>query len=280
MEILSKPQIGAATLAGLYFLFPPLSSGGTWGQYVTHSEFAQSRTAPPTRFRTGVTKHPEAFALQPSPARQATQTAGPVAIPVVDPHTVFGSALASCDKLAEASEAPALPGSRGEVKLDRCYRGRDHFVCSFNALMAEASSLLENYTKITNTNYPELSNLEDICRIKPETLAIDLQSATDFNTRFKEVKAQYVARLGCASSIQQSFRDVTLSDMAQAPDLLKSMIDTIEGDMKGVVAVQAQVAGLAEKIDASQKAMNTIQKVHRSMCAKNQIRDAENRTTR
>jgi hypothetical protein len=120
MEILSKPQIGAATLAGLYFLFPPLSSGGTWGQYVTHSEFAQSRTAPPTRFRTGVTKHPEAFALQPSPARQATQTAGPVAIPVVDPHTVFGSALASCDKLAEASEAPALPGSRGEVKLDRC----------------------------------------------------------------------------------------------------------------------------------------------------------------
>jgi hypothetical protein len=272
--------VGSATLTGLYFLFPPFSSGGAWGQYLTRSEFAQSRTAPLAKFRTGGTKHPEAFVLQPAPAHPSAPTVVPIAMPVADPNSALGSTLASCDKASEGFEALVLPGARGEVKLDRCYRGRDHFVCSFNALMAEASSLLENYTKITNANYPELSNLEGICRIKPETLAIDLQSAADFNTRFKELKAQYVARLGCASSIQQSFRDATLSDMTQAPDLLKSMFDTIEGDMKGVVAVQAQVAGLAERIDSSQKAMNTIQKVHRSMCAKNQIKDAENQATR
>ena len=70
--------------------------------------------------------------------------------------------------------------------------------------------------------------------------------------------------------------------LAQAPDLLKSMIDTIEGDMKGVTIIQAQVAGLAEKIDASQKAINTIQKVHRTMCAKNLAMgtDAESRPAR
>jgi hypothetical protein len=73
-----------------------------------------------------------------------------------------------------------------------------------------------------------------------------------------------------------------LSDMTQAPDLLKSMIDTIEADMRGVTGIQAQVGELAEKIDVSKKAMETIQKVHRAMCAKSQpIRaDAEDSAAR
>jgi hypothetical protein len=58
------------------------------------------------------------------------------------------------------------------------------------------------------------------------------------------------------------------------------MIDTIEGDVKGVSAIQAQVAGLADRIDASQKAMNTILKVHRAMCANDQTVDTENRAAR
>jgi hypothetical protein len=58
------------------------------------------------------------------------------------------------------------------------------------------------------------------------------------------------------------------------------MIDTIEGDIKGVADTQAQATGLAEKIDTSEKAIITIQKVHRTMCAKNQITDAQNRAAR
>src|ERR1700730_2301969 len=42
----------------------------------------------------------------------------------------LGTARASCDKGAEIPEALTLPGARGEVKLDRCYRGRDQLVCS------------------------------------------------------------------------------------------------------------------------------------------------------
>ena len=152
-------------------------------------------------------------------------------MPVPDANSALGSALASCDKPSEGFEALALPGARGEVKFDRCYRGRDHLVCSFGALLAEARSLLENYQRIIDTKYPDLSNLEGVCGIKSDTLATDLESATDFNARFKALKAQYDARVSCASRVQQSFRDLTLSDMAQAPDLLKSMIETIEGDI-------------------------------------------------
>jgi hypothetical protein len=51
------------------------------------------------------------------------------------------------------------------------------------------------------------------------------------------------------------------------------MIDSIEGDGKDLSAVQAQVVEVAGKIDASQKAMVTIGKIHQAMCF-NQRTDA------
>jgi len=198
-----------------------------------------------------------------------------VTIPAVDPNSALGSTLASCDKLSDGSEPVGLPGARGEITLDRCYRGRDHLICSFNALLTEARSLLENYKQITEANYPEFVNLEAICRIPSSTLAMDLERATEFNARFKALALQYQARVSCVRSVQQSFKNVTLSDMTQAPDLLKSMMETIEGDIKGASDVQIQAAGLAEKIDGSRKAMITIQKVHRTMCAKSQVMDVK-----
>jgi hypothetical protein len=65
--------------------------------------------------------------------------------------------------------------------------------------------------------------------------------------------------------VEQSFRDVTLTGMTQAPSILKSMIDSIEDDIKGVSAAQAQVAELADKMNSSHKAILTIQKIHRAM---------------
>src|SRR5438045_7103776 len=137
MSISLKLRIaGSVSLAGIYLLFPPFSSGDAWGQYLTRSEFAQSRTVPTNKFRTGgTTKHLQVFALQPAPVQRAAPTVVPVAIPVADPDSALGRALASCDKLSEGFEAPALPGARGDVKLDRCYRGPDHLVCSFSALL-------------------------------------------------------------------------------------------------------------------------------------------------
>ena len=53
--------------------------------------------------------------------------------------------------------------------------------------------------------------------IKPDNLVADLQNANDFTSRFKALKAEYDARVSCATKIGQSLRDVTLPDMAQAP---------------------------------------------------------------
>src|SRR5207245_11354538 len=97
---------------------------------------------------------------------------------------VSGKALAYCDKESESSEALTLPGAKGEVKLDRCYRGRDHLVCSFNALLKEAKSLIDDYGKIVEAHYPEVSNVGGICGIKPDGLAAAQQNATAFTTPF------------------------------------------------------------------------------------------------
>ena len=214
---------------------------------------------------------PSAVALQ---ERQAVQRqSNPSAVtPLVTQQTggALGTALASCEKESESSETLALPGARGEVKLDRCYRGRDHLVCSFNALLGEARSLIEEYGRIVEAHYPNVSNVAAVCDIKPDALSSDLRNATDFMSRFKALKAEYDARSSCATKIGQSLKDVTLPDMAQAPEILRSMIDSLEGDLKGVSVVQAKVVELAQTIDSSQKAITTIQKIHRIMCVKGQ----------
>jgi hypothetical protein len=221
--------------------------------------------------------------VQPVTGQPTSPEPVPVALPVREPTAgALGTALTACDKGSESPEALTLPGARGEVRLDRCYRGRDHLVCSFGALLKEAKSLLEDYAKIVEARYPDVGNVDGVCGIKPDNLATDLQNATDFTNRFKALKAEYDARTNCATKIGQSLRDVTLPDMAQAPGILKSMIDAIEADVKGVSAVEARVVELAEKIDSSQKAMVTIRKIHRTMCLKDQhaISQVEERVTR
>jgi hypothetical protein len=255
---------GSAAVAGLYLLSPAFWSSVAWGQQNQPQVQTEPRTQRP---RANPIVQPKP--VQPSPPTSPPNLS-PVVLPVTDPNSALGSALASCDKGSEASEPLSLPGARGEVTLDRCYQGRDHLICSFNTLRTEAISLLENSRKIVEAKYPDVSNLDSVCSIKPNTLATDMQNAADFNTRFKALKTEYDARINCANRVEQSLRDVTLRDMAQAAGIIKSMIDSIEGDMKNVSAVQAQVVELADNIGSSQKAMLTIQKIHRTMCVRDQ----------
>ena len=66
------------------------------------------------------------------------------------------------------------------------------------------------------------------------------------------------------------------------PLVRQAMIDSIEGDVKGVSVVQAKVVELADKIETSQKAIVTIRKIHRTMCLKDQrtVSQAEDRVSR
>ena len=226
-------------------------SDNGWGQQRAHSTHRAQRatTVAPSE--------------QEKPAIAAATPA-----PVVDPSTALGQALAACDKLSETAGSFVLPGLKGEVTLDRCYKGRDRLVCVFDAVISEAKSLMDSYTKIVDAKYPELNSVESICKLKRDVLATDITGADDFTKRFAVLKSEYEAGAKCAANVKQGFRDVVLTDMAQPPEILKSMNDSIDTDINRVSQVENQAVELAGKMQAAVKAMRTVDKIHRTMCFK------------
>ena len=186
---------------------------------------------------------------------------------LIDPNSAFGNALATCDKEQEEDNF-GLPGLKGEVRLDRCYRGRKQLVCRNNAILAESKLLTDEFTRIVEQRYPDVTNLEAICKIAFDVLVKDAAGSSEFGKRFAATRSEYDARNGCATKVKQSIQDVTLPDLIQAPEVLKSMIEAVDQEINRVSVVQEQVAGLAVKIEASQKAISVLQKIHKAMCMK------------
>jgi hypothetical protein len=220
-------------------------------QQLAQARRTATRVNPPERTNTTPDTTPVPAAL-PSPA--------------IDNTSALGQALAACNQGAAVQEAFTLPGLKGEVTLDRCYKGRAHLICVFTALSTEAKSLTDSYSKIVAANYPELTTVDGVCKLSPEILASHIAGSEDFAKRFKELKSQYGATTNCAGNVEQAFKNVTLADMTQAPEVLKSMIASIEGDVAKVSKVDEQISNLAEKMELSNKAMKTVTKIYHAMC--------------
>jgi hypothetical protein len=220
-------------------------------QQLAQARRTATRVNPPERTNTTPDTTPVPAAL-PSPA--------------IDNTSELGQALAACNQGAAVQEAFTLPGLKGEITLDRCYKGRAHLICVFTALSTEAKSLTDSYSKIVDANYPELTTVDGVCKLSPETLASHIAGSEDFAKRFKEVKSQYGAATNCAGNVEQAFKNVTLADMTQAPEVLKSMVASIEGDVANVSKVNEQISSLAERMDQSNKAMKTVTKIYHAMC--------------
>ena len=252
-----------AVTALMYALLP----AGLWSSIGWAQEPNAQAGKPPDLVQTEPKK------LSRAPAVKPPSSPKPTSVVAAARDTLSGgalaTALASCDKRSESSEPLTLPGPKGKIKLDRCYRGRDHLVCSFNALLTEAKTLFSDYSKIVETNYPNIENIAAVCGIKPDDLAADLKNASAY-ARFKIIKNEYALRANCGSKVEQSLRDVNLPNMVRGPEILKSMVDSMQAEIKDVVTVEKQVVDFAEKIDASRKAMTTIQEIHPTMCMRDQ----------
>jgi hypothetical protein len=196
----------------------------------------------------------------------ATPVPVPMPSPAIDQTSALGQALAACNRDAAVQETFTLPGLKSEVTLDHCYKGRAHLICVFTALSTEAKSLTSSYTKIVDANYPELNTVDGICQLNPETVASNIVGSEDFAKRFKELKSQYDAATNCAGNVEQAFKNVTFTDMTQAPEIIKSMTASIEGDAAKISKVHEEISNLAEKMEMSKKAMKTITKIYHAMC--------------
>ena len=159
-----------------------------------------------------------------------------------------------------------LPGAKGAIRLDSCYRGREQFVCSLNTLLDEAKKLNSDFGHIIEAKYPAVGSVDAICRIRPDALSADLTKAGTFAARFKDLRTEYDRRISCAMKVEQNLKQVNLGDMPHSADILKSMNDTLEADLKDVAATRQQIFDLNEKMQASQKAIVTIEKLRPTMC--------------
>jgi hypothetical protein len=198
------------------------------------------------------------------PLRTVPQAEAPN--PLIDAASPFGAALSACDKGQEEDNHYALPGAKGEIVLDRCYRGRRQLACRFEAISTEGKSLMDEFTRIVEEHYPEIGNVEGICKISFESLAKDFAGTAEFNKRFGAARSEYDARTTCANKVKQSVQELALADLAQGSEVQKSMVEALDQEINKVSAVQEQVAGLAGKLQASQKAIAVLQRIHRAMC--------------
>jgi hypothetical protein len=201
--------------------------------------------------------------LRPTPAEPTMQPKDEVHVP--EPTSALGKDLASCEGNA-VKDAFLLPGSKSDITLDKCYRGRAHLVCVFTALGTEVQALTASYTKIVKAGYPSIASVDDICRIDRDTLAADIAGAEDFRKRFTALKSQYENAAKCAATVKAAFKDVSLTDMAQPPEILKSMTDSIDSDVNRVAESQKQISDLSIQMEAAKKAIRTLDKLHKTMC--------------
>ena len=113
--------------------------------------------------------------------------------------------IAGCDKEAEGVGEISLPGNREPVKIDRCYRGRDHLQCVVSALRNEAELLDRG---IVEENYADRKDMASVCRIDPARLDGQIEISKTFDVRAEVLNTEYARSADCTDHIQEDIRKV------------------------------------------------------------------------
>ena len=162
--------------------------------------------------------------------------------------------------MRQCKKPSRFPEPKSDVTLDRCYKVRAHLVCVFTALSAEAKSLTSAYRKIVDAKYPDLTTVDGICRLN-----LDLSRPISRLCRvYKKICCTEIsirANAKCAINVEQAFKDVTLANMTKAPEIIRSMTKSIDGDVTQISKVQEHISGLAEQMELSEEGNETIKKI-------------------
>jgi hypothetical protein len=220
-----------------------LFSNGSFFQAASAQQVRQAQQAPlPKRPRQIPAAHP----TESTPVESATPTA-------------------SCDQQFPKADL-VLPGPKGQIKLDSCYRGREHFICSVNAIIVESKKLRSEYDKIVQMNYPSFKTIDPVCKLSAESVATDIQLVNDFFPRFRAIKSAFERQANCAVSVGRAIKELNLTTMANGADIVRSMMEAIDGDMRNVPDERQNSSDLSETIEAARKSLDAIEKLHAAMC--------------
>lgn len=173
-------------------------------------------------------------------------------------------ALEDCN--SKPAVAISLRGAKGDIQLDHCYRGREHLTCTVAALLNEANSIKQDYAEVIAVDYPNVKTLETICKMTSDRLAEHSKAILAFQERWKVLRKEYAARLECTNAVEDSLRNLSLADMSHAADIVKAMIESVRADLAAVSSAQKDVLNIADKAEAAQRSIATIQQVRSAVC--------------
>lgn len=172
--------------------------------------------------------------------------------------------------LQECNAKPAvtvkLPGTKGTIELNRCYRGRDHRSCIVTALLAEANSIKQDYAEISSANYPDLKAIDSLCQLSPDVLAEHNKAIQTFQNRWALLRKEYAAQLDCNNSVEDSLRNLSLADMSYGADVVKSIVESLRNELSEISLAQKDVLNLDDKMNAAQKAIEKITEIRSAIC--------------
>ncbi len=173
-------------------------------------------------------------------------------------------ALEECN--SKPAVAISLRGAKGDIQLDHCYRGREHLTCTVAALLAEANSIKQDYAEVIAADYPNVKTLETICKMTPDRLTEHSKAIIAFQERWKVLRKEYAARVECTNAVEDSLRNLSLADMSHAADIVKAMIESVRADLAAVSNAQKDVLNIADRAEAAQRSIATIQQVRSAVC--------------
>ena len=176
----------------------------------------------------------------------------------------LAQALQDCN--VKPSPSVKLPGAKGAIELNQCYRGREHLSCMLAALLAEANSIKQDYADIVSADYPNLKTLDLICQITPDRLAEHSKALQTFGERWALLRKEYAARLECTNSVEDSLRSMSLADMSYGADLIKSMVESFRDELTQVSMAQKDVLNISDKMNAADKAIEDIIQIRSGVC--------------
>jgi hypothetical protein len=115
-------------------------------------------------------------------------------------------------------------------------------------------------------NYPSFKTIDPVCRLSSESVATDIQLVADFFPRFRAVKSAFDRQANCAVSMGRTIKELNLTTMTNGADIVRSMMEAIDGDMKQIPDERQHSSDLSETIESARKALDAIEKLHAAMC--------------
>jgi tetratricopeptide (TPR) repeat protein len=180
----------------------------------------------------------------------------------------LSEALAACSKLVDGQSQTGIEISNGTEKLmfPAGYHGRKHLDCVVSALSEEATAIDRDYGEIVRANYPNLRDATAICQIEPARLDEHIARAKTFDARAQMLQKSFEANAAIIEQVRNALGKINLGSITDSASLMKSILQNVGEPVDQAALRLRDVLQLMQRIDASQKAMMTVQSVRKLIC--------------